>query len=84
MADEMSSAVTHGLALVSGGGLSGLVVRLLAGSFLKRLDDIEKTLKELVEKSDKRHEALLERLVHVEGKADAAHRRIDELSRRRR
>lgn len=33
----------------------------------------------LVEKLDKRHEELIERLAKVESKAEAAHRRLDEL-----
>lgn len=84
--DVLGSAVSHGLALVAGGGTSGIVMRLLFGGFLKRLDDIESTLRQLVDKSDKRHEDMLERISRIESKADAAHTRIDSLpgGRRRR
>lgn len=82
--DTLTSAATHGAALLGGGGMSAWVVRLIFGGFNKRLDDIEKTLKELVEKSDNRHEKLIVELAEVKRDAQAAHRRIDELLTKRR
>lgn len=84
MADDvMSSAMSTGLAVISGGGVSGVMVRIIFGGFAKRLDEIEKTLKELGDKVDARHEKLIERLTTVEAQAQAAHRRLDEIGRRR-
>ena len=79
MADEsILSLLGTGGSVIAGGGVSAVVVRALFSSFSKRLDDIDGTLKKLVEKSDERHEKLIERLASVEAKADAAHRRLDE------
>jgi hypothetical protein len=82
--DSLNSAITHGVAVVSGGGLASAVVRFFLGSVTKRLDSIEHKLDELGEKSDSRYELLIERLSKVEGKADAAHKRLDEVGSRRR
>lgn len=77
--DTTTSALTHGVAVLTGGGATTLIARLFLGGILSRLDKIEESLKVIMEKQDKRHEDMLERLTRVEAKADAAHRRLDEI-----
>lgn len=76
--DATTSAITHGVAVVTGGGATTLIARLFFGGILGRLDKIEDALKVIMEKQDKRHEDMLQRLTRVESKADAAHLRMDE------
>lgn len=85
MADDlMQSAITHGAALIGGGGLSGLAVRLLFGSFAqkldameKRLDTMENALEKREERSDKRHDDLVAAIADARKSAEAAHNRLD-------
>jgi hypothetical protein len=81
---DPSDMVQTGLAVLTGGGASGVVVRLIFGGFAKRLDAIEKTLNGLTEKVDARHEKLIVEMTQVRGIAEAAHRRLDEQGIRRR
>lgn len=83
MDDSFNSAMSHGLAVLSGGGIAGVVVRMLAGSFLKRLDDIEKTLRGLDDKVDTRHEKLIVEMERLRSMAEVAHKRLDEMGARR-
>jgi outer membrane murein-binding lipoprotein Lpp len=81
----MSDAIdmlTTGASVVAGGGVSALAVRVLFTSFKEQLDGMARTLKELVEKSDARHEKLIERITTAENEAKAAHRRLDEMQRK--
>jgi hypothetical protein len=80
----MQSALTHGAALIGGGGLSGLVVRLLFGSFAEKLDSVEKRLDKMEEalhqreeRTDKKHDELVSLIGKVERLAEAAHTRLD-------
>jgi hypothetical protein len=82
--DLVQSAMTHGAALIGGGGLSGLAVRLLFGSFAdklgameKRLDTMEAALEKREERSDKRHDELVSAIAEVKKIAEAAHTRMD-------
>jgi uncharacterized coiled-coil DUF342 family protein len=77
MADDLISLLGAGGSVVASGGASWVVVRALFGSMKEQLAEISTTLKASVVKADERHE----RLVQVESKADAAHRRLDELNR---
>jgi hypothetical protein len=85
MADDlMQSAVTHGVALIGGGGLSGLAVRLLFGSFGQKLDSMEKRLDKMEvalesreERADKRHDELVAAIAEAKKIAEAAHSRLD-------
>lgn len=76
MSDDYLST---GLAVLSGGGVTGVAVRLIFGGFAKRLDEIEKTLKDLSGKEDTRHEKLIVEMAEVKAMAQAAHRRLDEM-----
>lgn len=82
--DTLVTLLTTGGSVVAGGGVSAVVVRALFSTFGDRLKGMEEAVKQLVQKSDERHERLIERLAAVEGKADAAHRRLDEMKGRRR
>lgn len=82
--DLLGGIMTHGLSVAGGGGIAAGVVRFLFSDVAKRLDKIEKTLEEAGKQGAERHESLIERITRVEGKADAAHRRIDEQGQRRR
>lgn len=82
--DSLNSALTHGVAVVSGGGLASAVVRFFLGTVTKRLDGIEDKLEQLVEKGDARYEKLIVELAEVKRDAQAAHRRLDELATKRR
>lgn len=85
MADDlMQSAITHGAALIGGGGLSGLAVRLLFGTFAekldameKRLDKMEAALEERERRIDKKHDDLVAMISDVKKTAEAAHTRMD-------
>lgn len=81
---SITDALTYGGSLLAGGGISSIVVRFLFADVAKRLDRIEKTLEDAGKQQDARHESMVERMVRVETKADAAHRRLDELGQRRR
>lgn len=83
MSDEpLLSLLSTGGGVVGGGGIVAVVVRALFRSFAQRLDKIDAVLEQLVAKSDARHERLIERLTTVEAAASAAHRRLDEMSKR--
>ncbi len=84
--DFVDKALTAGGSIIGGGGFVGIMVRLLMGGVTKRLDSIDASLKdqrkELAEsrkEQNSRHEAMLERVVKVEGKATSAHARLDAL-----
>lgn len=81
--DLLGGVLSHGLSVAGGGGIAGVVVRFLFADVAKRLDRIEKTIEEQGKQHDTRHESMIERLARVESKADAAHRRIDELPKGR-
>lgn len=78
--------INTGAGIASGGGLVAVMVRFVMGGVTKRLDTIDGHLKDLrKEQADQRkeantrHEAMLERVVKVEGKAVSAHARLDAL-----
>jgi hypothetical protein len=78
MADDATqSALTHGAALLSGGGLAGVVVRALFGGISDRLDRIEKALEARTEREDKRHDELIGLIAEAKRIAEAAHNRLD-------
>jgi hypothetical protein len=85
MADDfMQSAISHGAAIIGGGGLSGLAVRLLFGGFAEKLDGVEKRLDKMEanlehreERGDKRHDELVTAIGEVKKIAEAAHTRLD-------
>lgn len=81
--DAIATLLTTGGSMVAGGGVSAVAVRFLFASFKEQLVDMTRTLKEFIDKSEGRHEKLIERIAAIEAKADAAHRRLDERQRRR-
>ena len=68
--------------MLAGGGASAWFVRVMLADIAKRLEKIENALDLSDEKQDERHVATLREIVKVEGKADAAHRRLDEFERK--
>jgi hypothetical protein len=78
--DSVNSAVTHGVAVLTGGGLTSALVRFLLGSVTKRLDSIEEKLDGLGDKADARHEKIIVDVADVKRDAQAAHRRVDDLA----
>lgn len=81
--DAMVQVFATGGSVVAGGGVSAVMVRFLFASFKEQLSEISATLKASITKGDERHERLLERITTVENEAKAAHRRLDEMQRRR-
>jgi hypothetical protein len=82
--DFMQSAITHSAALIGGGGLSSVVVRLLFGSFAEKLDGVEKRLDKMESaleqreaRTDKKHDELVAMIADVRKEAAAAHTRLD-------
>ena len=77
--DSLMQLLGTGGSVLTGGGVSAVVMRFMFGGFNRRLDEIENTLKALVEKGDSRYEKLIERISAVESSAKRAHDRCDEL-----
>jgi hypothetical protein len=85
MADDlMSQLLTAGAGTLAGGGVSAIAVRFLFASFKEQLTELATTVKDAVEKNDERHEKHVGELATMKAAIDAAHRRLDELSARRR
>ena len=80
--DLMTSVLTHGGAVAGGGGVAAWVVRALFSGIAQRLDKIEEAIERNGEKSDQRHDALIEKMSKVDQRSEAAFRVADELRRR--
>lgn len=82
----VDAALSTGASIAGGGGLVGIMVRILFNGVSKRLDTIDAHLKDqrkdvaaLRTELTARHEAMLERTVKVESQVSAAHKRLDAL-----
>ena len=71
----VETAVSTGLSIVGGGGLVGVMVRLLMGNIVKRLDAIDAILRE----DRKFGRELFVRIVNNESSTKALHSRLDAL-----
>lgn len=80
--DMVTSVLTHGGAVATGGGVAAWVVRSLFSGIANRLDKIEKALDRFGDKADQRHEDMVGRVAIIDKRADAAFRVVDDLKER--
>lgn len=83
MADDTVSELLGALGGAGAGGVGAVVaVKMTLASFKEQMTELARSMREHVEKSDKRHEDSIGERATMKGSIDAAHRRTDELERR--
>lgn len=83
MADDAISELLSALG-GAGAGTAGAVVavRMTLASFKEQLTELTRSMRDHVEKSDKRHEDSIGERATMKSQIDAAHRRTDDVVRR--